>query len=163
MGYGSRGGRMAMWLVAVSVGSPLTTMAYGANKPVKVTITDENSGCAHDVDKKKEKFKKNQDSIGWRVSNRCDDAQKVLICVYASNPFKTCTSHPAGLDIGTAFTVGSNKKATLDCVAEDEGEYLKLVLVGKEVPSYGCPTTPDAKVDVEGDVILTHKLDIVIE
>ena len=108
--------------------------------------------------------KEDADALGWRITNACDRAQQVLLCVYDPkakdplvNPFYRCDQE--GFDIGTPFTVaGRGGRAEVDCRARDDGDYRNLILIGEklsarpnEVPPPGVP-----------HVALTHMLDIVI-
>lgn len=140
--------------------APSPMMPRAQVKPVTVVMSG--SACGHHVLPPSERLKKNRDALGWRIRNNCAAAQKVLICAYRDrelfNPFLPCVSNPtAGLDIGTAFTVEGGKREDLDCEANVPGSYKKVVLVGGEVPSSGCPGVP-----LKPEIILTHRLDIEI-
>ena len=140
---------------------PATVTPLGQVKHVTVTIAG--SACGHHVTPPSERLdKSNGDALGWRIRNNCAAAQKVLLCAYRGqalfNPFERCASNPtAGLDIGKVFTVEAGKTEDLDCAAKIEGNYTKLVLVGNEVPSSGCP-----RVSLQKDVVLTHRLGVEI-
>jgi hypothetical protein len=141
--------------------SPATITPLGQVKPVTVTIAG--SACGHHVTPQSERLdKSNGDALGWRIRNNCAAAQKVLLCAYRGqglfDPFLPCVSNPTtGLDIGRVFTVAAGQREDLDCVANVEGNYTKLVLVGNEVPASGCP-----RVSLQKDIILTHRLDVEI-
>lgn len=130
-----------------------------SDKKVKLEI---DTACVHHVDKKKVQLKKKKDALEWRIKNNCPSDQEVLFCVYDAvtkalvnpPPFDPCTSDPPGLMIGTAFTVKTKKKATLKCTGKDDGKYKKLVLVGDDVPTGGCPP--------KEPLIETHRLDVEI-
>jgi hypothetical protein len=141
--------------------SPMTAVSAAHFKEIKVTIKTKDNGCTHDVDCGSETLKKNQErsdlnifchkkltkdqeGLGWRIKNNCRLEQNVLLCVYRKTlgppvkPFYPCKSNADG-DVGKVFKVASGEPARLDCVARDVGEYIKVVLVGDDVPSTGCP------------------------
>jgi hypothetical protein len=158
-------------LVMMMEGGAIAGEPGGQAKPRKatvrmvkpVTVTMSGKACGHHVTPRSERLNKtNGDALGWRIRNNCGSEQKVLICAYRGdelfNPFATCVSTPtAGLDIGTTFTVQGGKRENLDCVANVLGHYTKVVLVGDEVPSAGCPSGPHRKVGPR-----THRLDVEI-
>jgi hypothetical protein len=165
-------GRVALWafsgVIVAALGAEGVPVpwAKGVTKR-KVSLFVEGTGCAHDIEPKPVKLKKEkQGAIGWRIQNDCGIGRKVLLCVYdaqgkLSNPFDACTSVPPGLDAGTAFTLGaSGGKAELDCLAKNEGNYLAAVFVGDEVRG-ACPAAPPRERAVPiGDKTFTHRLAI---
>lgn len=171
----TRTGRVAVLalsgVVMVAVGAEGVPLpwAKGATKR-KVSLFVEGPGCAHEIEPKPVKLKKEkQGAMGWRIQNDCGIVRKVLLCVYGaqgklSNPFDTCTTVPAGLAVGAAFTLAADGgKAELDCLAKNEGNYLAAVFVGDEVKGGGCPAAPPNERAVPiGDRTFTHRLAIEI-
>jgi hypothetical protein len=135
----------------------------------KVTLFVDNMGCAHAVEAKPLRLKKEKsEAVGWRVQNDCNILRRVLFCVYDAqgklqNPFAACTSVPPGLDIGAPFELtATGGKAELDCPAKSEGNYLALVQVGDEIKA-GCPATPPKeKLGAIGERTFSHRLAIEI-
>jgi hypothetical protein len=136
----------------------------------KVSLFVEGTGCAHDIEPKPVKLKKEkQGALGWRIQNDCGIGRKVQVCVYdaqgkLSNPFETCSSVPPGIGVGAPFTLAADGgKAEVDCLAKDEGNYLAAVFVGDEVKTTGCPSAPPKERAVPiGDKTFTHRLAIEI-
>ena len=158
-------------IVTVAVGAEGVPMpwAKGVTKR-KVSLFVEGTGCAHDIEPKPVKLKKEkQGAIGWRIQNDCGIGRKVLLCMYdaqgkLSNPFDTCTTVPAGLAVAAPFTLAADGgKAELDCLAKNEGNYLAAVFVGDEVKGAGCPAAPPKELAVPiGDKTFTHRLAVEI-
>lgn len=151
----------------VTAGSPSPMTALRQVKPVSVKISG--PSCGHTVTPRRETFiATNRDAVDWQIRNNCASPQKVLICSYRGdelfNPFEPCVSTPtAGLDIGRIFTVDGHKGESLECTTKPHPRrqaYRKVILVGNEVPSSGCPGAPPPEPHPE--VILSHMLDIEI-
>lgn len=153
-------------------GQPRKEMKGKALNPLKanevvVKIFDQGAGCGHDVipPMTKPKLKKNHDDLGWDITNTCRLDQKVLLCAYDNgnaeklfNPFHPCKNRPTVRDVEKTFTVARNGgRARLDCTGRDVGDYLKVVLVGREVPTAGCPASPPSALP---DAVVTHRLDV---
>ena len=156
-------------VVMAALGAEGAPWAKGATKR-KVALFVEGTGCAHEVEPKPVRLKKDkQEALGWRIQNDCGIGRKVLLCMYdaqgkLSNPFDTCTSVPPGVGVAAAFTLAADGgKAELDCPGKNEGNYLAVVFVGDEVKSSGCPAAPpkDRAVPV-GDRSFTHRLAVEI-
>ena len=136
----------------------------------KVALFVEGTGCAHEVEPKPVRLKKEkQDALGWRIQNDCGIGRKVLLCLYdaqgkLSNPFDACTSVPPGVGVAAAFTLaGNGGKAEVDCLARNEGNYLAVVFVGDEVKSSGCPAAPPKERSAPaGDRTFTRRLAVEI-
>jgi hypothetical protein len=156
-------------MAALGVEGVPVPWAKGVTKR-KVSLFVFGTGCAHDIEPKPAKLKKEkQGALGWRIQNDCGISRKVLLCVYdaqgrIAHPFETCTSVPPGLAAGTPFTLAADGgKAELDCLARDEGNYLAAVFVGDEVRGAGCPAAPPKERAVPiGDKTFTHRLAIEI-
>ena len=138
---------------------------------VLVKIFNQGAGCGHDVipPMTKPKLKKNHDDLGWDITNTCSLDQKVLLCAYDTgnadnlfNPFHPCKNRPTIRDVEKTFTVARNGgRARLDCTGRDVGDYLKVILVGREVPISGCPASPPSALP-KPDAVLTHRLGVEI-
>ena len=136
----------------------------------KVSLFVEGTGCAHDIEPKPVKLKKEkQGALGWRIQNDCGIGRKVLLCVYdaqgkLATPFDTCTSVPPGLGAAASFTLDAGGgKAEIDCLAKNEGNYLAVWLVGDEVKGAGCPATPPKeRAGPVGEKTFTHRLAVEI-
>jgi len=156
-------------IAAVGASGLPVPWAKGVTKR-KVSLVVEGTGCAHEIEPKPAKLKKEkQGALGWRIQNDCGIGRKVLLCVYdaqgkLSNPFETCTSVPPGLAVGAPFTLTADGgKAELDCLAQREGNYLAAVFVGDEVRASGCPAAPPKeRAAPAGDRTFTHRLAIEI-
>ena len=155
--------------LAITLGAGDVADAKGGAKR-KVSLFVEGTGCAHDVEAKPVRLKKEkQEALGWRIQNDCNVERKALFCVYdaqgkLANPFQTCTSVPPGLDVAAAFTLtAGGGKAEIDCAGKSEGNYLAVVLVGDEIKGTGCPATPPKeRLAPMGDRTFTHRLAVEI-
>src|SRR5688572_18104018 len=135
----------------------------------KVSLFVEGTGCAHDIETKPVKLRKEkQVAMGWRIQNDCGIGREVLLCVYdaqgkLSNPFDVCTSVPAGVGVAAAFTLAAEGgRAELDCLAKNEGHLMAPVFVGDEVKG-ACPAAPPKeRAGPIGDKTFTHRLAIEI-
>ena len=162
---------LAFWgVTALAIGAAeAAPWSKGISKR-KVTLFVEGTGCAHDIEPKPVKLKKEKmGALGWRIQNDCGIGRKVLVCMYdaqgkRSNPFDSCESVPPGLGIGTAFTLAADGgKAEIDCPGKSEGNYLAAVFVGDEVKPAGCPASPPKERAVPiGDKTFTHRLAVEI-
>jgi len=137
--------------------------------PVNVVLSGPN--CGHRVSPPSANLHRNSHGLlRWNIQNSCSVAKPILLCVYDAksqalvNPFFPCTPDPNSHDVGKTFPVSAHDHVTFDCTARDDGNYLKQVRVGNEVPPGGCPSIFQRAATVDGkEKLLTHALDITIE